>query len=64
MVELFRTTFDNGYTIILRYDEYNPDFTYELQTIVGGHTVYDRFYSALAVLKIISKIQQHSIKAY
>ena len=60
--QLFRTTFENGWSISVIYDEHNTDYTYELQTSFGAHLFYDNSFSAKEIFKLIAKIQNYDME--
>ena len=59
--QLFRTTFDNGWSVSVIYDEHNTDYTYQLQSSFGEFTHYEQSFSAKEIFKLIAEIQNYDM---
>ena len=57
--QLFRTTFENGWSVSVIYDEHNIDYTYQLQSSFGEFTHYEQGFSAKEIFKLIAEIQNY-----
>lgn len=60
--QLFRTTFENGWSVSVVYDENNTDYTYELQSSLGGFYHYERSFSAKEIFKLIAEVQNYDME--
>ena len=60
--QLFRTTFENGWSVSVLYYEHNTDHTYELQTSFGEFTHYEHSFNAKEIFKQIAKIQNYDME--
>ena len=57
--QLFRTTFENGWSVSVIYDEHNTDYTYQLQSSFECHLFYDNSFSDKEIFKLIADIQNY-----
>ena len=60
--QLFRTNFENGWSVSVIYDEHNTDYTYQLQSSFGGLLFYDNSFSAKEIFKLIAEIQNYDME--
>lgn len=60
--QLFRTTFENGWSVSVIYDEHNTDYTYQLQSSFECYLFYDNSFSAKEIFKLIAEIQNYDME--
>ena len=60
--QLFRTTFENGWSVSVIYDEHDTDYTYQLQYSFGGLLFYENSFSAKDIFQLIAKIQNYDME--